>query len=43
MYFKISEDELITLLKNNHMLKALQQAGVDNWNCGPLRQQLADL
>lgn len=32
MYFKISEDELITLLKNNHMLEALQQAGVDNWN-----------
>lgn len=32
MYFKISGDKLITLLKNNHMLKALQQAGVDNWN-----------
>lgn len=31
MYFKISKDELFTLLKNNHMLKALQQAGVDNW------------
>ena len=32
MEFKISKAELFTLLKEHHILRALQRAGVDNWS-----------
>jgi len=30
-YYKISEDELLSLLKESRQLYSLERAGVDNW------------